>query len=301
MFVTPQEYYRHAGIRPRKRFGQNFLVQTKTAESIVDSARLEASDLVVEIGPGLGALTRFILTKVRCLHLVELDRDLADYLKVNIPTSEWPVFVHQQDALTFDFELLSKMEGQRLVVMGNLPYNISSPLIFHLLECRAAIKKAVFMLQKEVGERLTASPGTKDYGVLSVLLGAYGRVTPLFTVGAAQFYPRPKVDSLIVLIEFGKELPAEPPTFEFFRKVVNVAFQQRRKTLQNSLKSLAVQKPALLDEAFSVSRIDPKRRPETLSAEEFMRFGKAMETRVTAVLGESGGPKRGFISSDPRS
>jgi 16S rRNA (adenine1518-N6/adenine1519-N6)-dimethyltransferase len=276
MFLSPKQYHRLSGVGPRKRFGQHFLVQPKVAERIVDSARLNPSDVVVEIGPGLGALTQFILPKIRRLHLVELDRDLADYLSVNIPSSECAVSVHQQDAMDFDFRLLSETEGQPLVVLGNLPYNISSPLIFHLLESRAGIQKAVFMLQREVGDRLAASPGKKDYGVLSVLLGAYGKVSRLFPVGRGQFHPPPKVDSLVVLIDFRKDPPVDIPSFEFFRKLVNTAFQQRRKTLHNSLKALVSNRPHFLDEAFSKTGIDPKRRPETLSPEEFQSLGKAL-------------------------
>jgi len=275
MFLTPQQYFRLEGTRPRKRFGQHFLVQPGTAERIVRSAELEASDVVLEVGPGLGALTRFILPGVHCLHLVELDRDLAGYLKESIPPSDCRVAVHQQDILTFDFRALSETEGQGLVVLGNLPYNISSPLIFHLLESREVIRRAVFMVQKEVGERLAACPGTKDYGVLSVLLGVYADVSPLFTVGPSQFYPPPQVESLILKIDFTKAPPLDAPSFDFFRKVVNTAFQQRRKTLQNSLKGLAAGTGVSVETAFESAGIDPKRRPETLTPEEFLHLAKA--------------------------
>lgn len=277
MFITPRQYYQVYGNQPRKRFGQHFLVQPGTAEQIVRSADLKGSDVVVEVGPGLGALTQFILKRVERLHLVELDRDLADFLRNNIPASECKVTVHQTDVLNFDFEALSRSEGEKLVVLGNLPYNISSPLVFHLLKARQSLDRAVFMLQKEVGERLAAPPGTKDYGVLSVLLGIYAKVQPLFTVGPKQFYPPPKVDSLVISIDFSKEPPVGAPSYGFLKDVVNAAFQQRRKTLHNSLKAMFGRNVEKLNDAFSKSDIDPRRRPETLTPDEFMTLSKLLE------------------------
>jgi 16S rRNA (adenine1518-N6/adenine1519-N6)-dimethyltransferase len=281
MFLSPREYFKLQGTQPRKRFGQHFLTQPRTAERIVQSAAIEDTDVVVEVGPGLGALTQFILPKARSVHLVELDRDLAGYLEASIPASNAHAQVIRMDVLEFDFRALSRSQGQRLIVMGNLPYNISSPLVFHLLDSFPAVKKAVFMMQKEVGERLLAGPGGKEYGVLSVLLGAYARLTGLFTVGPAQFYPPPKVDSLVALIEFADSEPAGGPPFDFLRKVVSVAFQQRRKTLHNSLKALFGNDPGRLEEAFAKSSIDPRRRPETLSPAEFLRLAKELETALS--------------------
>jgi 16S rRNA (adenine1518-N6/adenine1519-N6)-dimethyltransferase len=139
MFVSPQEYFRDHGVSPRKRFGQHFLIQQKTAERIVESAGLCPSDVAVEVGPGLGALTRFVLPKVERLHLVELDRDLATFLERNLPAAGCRVSLHQQDILELDFFALAQREGERLVVLGNLPYNISSPLVFRLLESRCCV------------------------------------------------------------------------------------------------------------------------------------------------------------------
>ncbi|GLI36415.1 16S rRNA (adenine(1518)-N(6)/adenine(1519)-N(6))-dimethyltransferase RsmA [Desulforhabdus amnigena] len=287
-YLTPQQYFRLQGTRPRKRFGQHFLSQLKTAELIVRNADLESSDVVVEVGPGLGALTQFILPKVRCLHLVELDRDLAQYLVKATPPSPCIFEVHQQDVLTFDFQSLAQTEGQGLVILGNLPYNISSPLVFHLLDSLSVIKRAVFMVQKEVGERLAAKPGTKDYGVLSVLLGVCARVTPLFTVGPGQFYPPPQVDSLVLRIDFFRDSFEEPPSFKFLRNMVNAAFQQRRKTLQNSLKSLFGGDRELLERAFEEMGIDPRRRPETLSPEEFLHLARIMQAGLQKKGGRAG-------------
>jgi 16S rRNA (adenine1518-N6/adenine1519-N6)-dimethyltransferase len=277
MFLTPRQYFQLSATHPKKRFGQHFLSQPGTAELIVRSADLDPADVVVEVGPGIGALTQFIIPVVRRLHLIELDRDLAGYLSSNIPDSDCRVSVHQQDVLTFDFKSLGEEEGKKLVVLGNLPYNISSPLVFRLLESMSSLTKAVFMVQKEVGERLSAGPGTKDYGVLSVLLGVYAKVSRLFTVGPSQFYPPPKVDSLVIRIDFLGQPPEGAPPFKFLRSVVNTAFQQRRKTLSNSLKGMTGNNREQLDEAFSNSRIDPGRRPETLSPEEFLQLAAALK------------------------
>lgn len=268
-FLTPRQYYQLHGTKPRKRFGQHFLAQPATAERIVASADLEESDVVVEVGPGLGALTQFILPKVRALHLVELDRDLANYLQTATQHLQDRVHVNQQDILTFDFQSLSSLEEKRLVVMGNLPYNITSPLVFYLLESIEVIKRGVFMVQKEVGERLTADPGTKTYGVLSVLLGVYAKACKLFSVGPQQFYPQPQVDSLVIRIDFPEAAQISGLSFKKFRTIINLAFQQRRKTLRNSLKSLDAKS---IEQAFKMSDIDPQRRPETLTPEEFLKL-----------------------------
>lgn len=277
MFISPHQYFRLQESRPRKRFGQNFLAQPATAERIVECAGIAPDDVAVEIGPGLGALTQFILTKARRLHLIEIDRDLAAYLEANAPAGSCEIRMHPQDVMQFDFRSLAEEEGQRLILLGNLPYNISSPLLFHLVEALPAIRRGVFMVQKEVGERFAAPPGGKEYGVLSVLLGVCAHVEHLFDVGPAQFYPAPKVDSTVLRIDFAETLPPEAPDLSFLRKVVNTAFQQRRKTLRNSLKALGGVELALLDRAFSELGIDPGRRPETLSPEEFMNLAKLLK------------------------
>ncbi|MFZ2446395.1 MAG: 16S rRNA (adenine(1518)-N(6)/adenine(1519)-N(6))-dimethyltransferase RsmA [Syntrophobacteraceae bacterium] len=283
-FLTPSQYFHQKGVRPRKHFGQHFLAQPATAARIVSSAEPAGLGTAVEIGPGLGALTRFLAPSVRRLHLVELDRDMAGYLRDIFPGGEEEgVMIHERDALAFDFAGLARKEGSRLVVLGNLPYNISSPLLFHLLEAFPAIERAVFMVQKEVGDRFAAAPGGKDYGVLSVLLGIYSKVSKLFTVGPAQFYPQPKVESIVIRIDFHEKAPPGPP-FSFMRRFVSITFQQRRKTLQNSLKGAFALPQAALVDAFAKAGVDPKRRPETLSPAEFVTL--AEEVREAAGGGE---------------
>jgi 16S rRNA (adenine1518-N6/adenine1519-N6)-dimethyltransferase len=278
-FLSPGEYFHQKKTRPRKRFGQHFLAQPATALRIVQSAELSDHDVAVEIGPGLGALTRFILPLVGKLHLVEVDREMAEYLRERVESEK--ATIYEQDALSFDFGNLQDSEGRRPIVLGNLPYNISSPLMFHLLESFPAIGRAVFMVQKEVGMRFAAVPGTKDYGVPSVLLGIYSKVRMLFTVGPGQFYPPPKVDSVVLRIDFANERP-DGPDFEFLRKLVSKAFQQRRKTLLNSLTGIFGLSPDSLRSACAQAAIDPRRRPETLSAHEFLALA-ALVRRYTLV------------------
>jgi 16S rRNA (adenine1518-N6/adenine1519-N6)-dimethyltransferase len=257
-FLSPGDYFYQNKSRPRKRFGQHFLAQPATALRIVQSAELRDADAVVEIGPGLGALTRFILPEVKRLHLIEVDTEMVEYLRERVHAEK--AVIYDQDALSFDFGNLRGTERKRLIVLGNLPYNISSPLMFHLLESFPAIERGVFMVQKEVGRRFAAVPCTKDYGVLTVLLGIYSKVRILFTVGPAQFYPPPKVDSVVLRIDFANERPVGPD-FDFQRKLVSKAFQQRRKTLMNSLTGAFGLSSGAIKEACEQAAIDPQRRP----------------------------------------
>lgn len=277
MLISPHQYYRLTGIKSRKLLGQHFLTQPDTAMRIVESAQIRNSEVVVEVGPGLGALTQFLLAKKCSLHLVELDRDLVSFLRKVLSDRSEEVQVHEMDVLRFDFSGLAEAVGQPLVVVGNLPYSISSPLVFRLLECHGKQARAIFMVQKEVGLRLAADPGTKEYGVLSVLLGIYTQTKVLFGVGPGQFFPRPKVDSVVVRMDFmERDLARELPFF-FLRDLVGVAFQQRRKTIRNSLRSFAARYRTRIEDVLSSAGIDPERRPETLSPQDYVRIGKILE------------------------
>jgi 16S rRNA (adenine1518-N6/adenine1519-N6)-dimethyltransferase len=243
--------------RAKKSLGQHFLVDTHYIARIVAAIRPEPEDLMVEIGPGPGALTRPLLEVLQHLHVVEFDRDMVARLAAEFPGSR--LALHQADALAFDFGAL----GQNLRVVGNLPYNISSPLLFHLADYAKGIRDMTFMLQKEVVDRMAAAPDTPDYGRLSVMLQARFAVTRLFIVPPGAFLPPPKVDSAIVRLV---PLPLEAVPYQdekVFAEVVARAFGQRRKTLRNTLKGVA-------DEAaFAAVGIDPVRRGETLSVAEF--------------------------------
>ncbi len=276
-FLSPSQFFHEKKTRPRKRFGQHFLAQPATAARIVESAQLSETDVVVEIGPGLGALTRFILPDIKKLHLIELDRDMVEYLRERVSTEK--AVIHSLDVLSFDFGNLGESEGKRLIILGNLPYSISSLLIFRLLEAFPAIERAVFMVQKEVGMRFAAIPGTRDYGVLTALLGIYSTVRTLFTVGPAQFYPPPKIDSIVLRIDFREERPVGPD-FDFMRKLIGKAFQQRRKTLGNSLAGAFGLSQKVIRKTCEDIGIDPQRRPETISSEEFLSLGRAVREQT---------------------
>ncbi len=244
--------------RPRKALGQHFLHDPGVIARILAAIAPQPDDRMVEIGPGLGALTRPLLAHVRHLHLVEIDRDLAARWRAEAAAG-LPISVHEADALAFDFAAL----GPGLRVVGNLPYNISTPLLFHLAAAAGHLRDLHLMLQKEVVERMAATPGTPAYGRLSVMMQARFRVVKLFNVPPGCFNPPPKVDSAVVrLIPLAEaERPCRNP--ERFATLVALAFGQRRKTLRNTLKGM-------VDAAtFAALGIDPGRRGETLSVAEF--------------------------------
>jgi 16S rRNA (adenine1518-N6/adenine1519-N6)-dimethyltransferase len=252
---------RHA---PRKRFGQNFLVDRHYIERIVAAVDPRRADNIVEIGPGLGALTRPLLEKIERLTVVEIDRDLASRLSAEFAPGR--LVIHNVDALTFDFATL----GSGLRIIGNLPYNISSPMLFHLAQFEATVRDLTVMLQREVVQRMAAAPATADYGRLSVMLQTRFRIQRLFVVPPGAFRPSPKVDSAIARLT---PLGATRPKIDdevLFARMVAAAFGQRRKTLRNALKSLAT------DDVLEREGIDPGARGETLSVPDFVRLANAL-------------------------
>ena len=245
----------------RKRFGQHFLHDRNVVRRIVDTIAPAPGERIVEIGPGRGALTWDLLERAKELDVIEIDRDLAAMLRADGRAGN-VLKMHVQDALTTDF-LKLRNGGAPLRIVGNLPYNISTPLLFHLLEQRAAIADMHFMLQKEVVDRMTAKPSTKEYGRLTVMLAAVADAKRMFDVGPGAFQPKPKVWSAIVKIT-----PVQQPRFPIghdgaLRQLVSAAFSARRKTLRNGLKTL------LTSEQIEACGIDPQLRPETLTAEQF--------------------------------
>ena len=246
---------------PRKRFGQNFLHDPLIIQRIIDSINPQYEDHIIEIGPGMGALTRPLLEKVSHLDVIEIDRDLASGLKEKLGKNQNKITIHQQDAMKTDF---SNFGFLKLRVIGNLPYNISTPLLFHLLKFSNLIHDMIFMLQKEVVDRICAESGSKQYGRLSVMLQCYCSVQRLFTVKPGSFIPPPKVDSAIVKLTPYKEPKYELINPESFSTIVRDAFSQRRKTIRNALKNY------LSDEDFQVLKIAPEIRAEKLEIENFV-------------------------------
>lgn len=255
------ELYQH---RARKRFGQNFLHDAGVIHRILRSIHPRADDHLVEIGPGQGALTEGLLGGGAQLDVIELDLDLIPILTAKFGGN--PRFrLNQGDALKFDFASLAGGE-RSLRVVGNLPYNISTPLIFHLLEHAALIRDMHFMLQKEVVERLAAEPGGGDWGRLSIMVQYHCRVEHLFNVGPGAFNPAPKVDSAIVRLVPHERLPHPARDPRLLERVVREAFNQRRKTLRNTLKGL-LDLPAI-----EAAGVDPGLRPEQLDLAAFVRL-----------------------------
>ena len=250
--------------RPRKRFGQNFLHDQSVIAQILDHVDPRPGEHLVEIGPGQGALTLGLLERVGELDAIELDRDLVEPLARRC-ASVGTLRVHQADALAFDFRSLAR-DGRRLRLVGNLPYNISTPLLFHLLAQADVIADMHFMLQKEVVDRMAAGPGSKTYGRLSVVLQAVCEVDALFDIGPEAFRPPPKVVSSVVRLVPLAEPRIAAARQAVFSAFVATAFGQRRKTLRNNLKG------RLDDDAIGALGIDPGTRPETLTIADFVRL-----------------------------
>jgi 16S rRNA (adenine1518-N6/adenine1519-N6)-dimethyltransferase len=247
----------------KKRFGQNFLTDQGVINSLVGAIAPQAADLMVEIGPGLGALTKPLLQKLKQLHVVEVDRDIIAWMQAEYAKPAYAqcnIRIHNADALKFDFSSL----GQGLRVTGNLPYNISTPILFHLLANVSHITDMHFMLQKEVVERMVAQASTPAYGRLSVMLQYHLQMDYLITVPPGAFEPAPKVESAFVRCVPHATLPFIAKDQAVFAKVVLAAFSQRRKTLRNTLKGL------LADEGFSALNIDSQQRAENLSVADFV-------------------------------
>ena len=249
------------GHRARKRFGQNFLHDEAVIDRILRAIAPRPGQTLVEIGPGLGALTVPLLETAHTLHVVELDRDVIPHLQQSC-AGKGELHVHQLDALKFDFASLAHGEDS-LRVVGNLPYNISTPLLFHLLDFAPLIADMYFMVQKEVALRMAAAPGGGDYGRLSVMLQWRCAVELLFPVGPGAFRPAPKVDSAFVRLVPHAAPPVQIDDEDVFSDLVRRAFSQRRKTLRNTLKGL------LDEQGIREAGVDPGLRAEVLSLAQF--------------------------------
>lgn len=269
-----------SGHFPKKRLGQHFLKNQDVIRKIIQSARFDQSDTVVEIGPGLGALTIPLAGVVGRIIAIEKDPELVEALKQrldreNIRNVE-PV---EADILRFDPWQPAGLSPEGGKVIGNLPYNISSPLLEKLIERRERIDRAVLMFQYEFAQRLTASPGSRAYGSLSVLTQYYARVSPLLRVGSDNFYPKPKVGSMVIEIDFSKPFPRRAEDDVIFKRTVRRSFQHKRKTLLNSLwgSGLLLTKEELKSILLKAG-LDPERRAETLTIDEFLYLASVLAT-----------------------
>ena len=265
--------------KARKRFGQNFLIDHGVIRDIVRAVHPQKEDCIVEIGPGKGAITQLLADSCNNLSVIELDRDLVPWLKVKF--EHHPNFqLFQADALQFDFAQLIKSD-QPLRIVGNLPYNISTPLIFHLLSYSTQVSDMHFMLQKEVVKRMAAKAGDSAYGRLGIMVQYYCEVENLFEVPPSSFDPAPKVDSAIVRLVPHKDLPHKATHIKTLESLVNVAFQQRRKTLRNALKQL------LTPDVIEQLPIDTSARAEDISLADYVATSNLLDSLSASTTQQS--------------
>ena len=278
MEKTLKDHLRDYGLRPKKSLGQVFLIERSVQKKILEMAELGPDDTVVEIGPGTGALTREILPVIKRLIALEIDHNLVSFLQGSL-RQDRNLHLLCINALHFDYMRASDRLGVLLKVVGNLPYVISSPLLFNFFEQRKAFSLLILMLQKEVAERLTALPGTKEYGALTVLSGFYFHIEKKRKVSRHCFSPVPKVDSMVIRCTPRAEEISDSEFEKEFRKVVKAAFSKRRKTLFNALRlsSLLDVEEDRLREVLSSCSIDAQRRPETLVLEEFLQLARCFK------------------------
>jgi len=276
---SPRQLLEKYGLRPKKSWGQNFLSDEAILDDIARLAVDRPGERVVELGAGLGHLTARLLARGADVVAVERDRDMARVLRGEFGEA---IYLCEADAARVDFSRLAAAAsggGARpLAVVGNIPYHLTSPILFSLLEQAKAVSRAVLLLQREVAERLAASPGTKEWGVVSVLLQQTARVAIERIVPPGAFHPPPRVESAVVRVDFGVRAPAcaDP---ERFRRMVKAGFGQRRKTLRNALESARVAAREEMALALERASIDPSRRGETLSVEEWEALDRAVSGR----------------------
>jgi 16S rRNA (adenine1518-N6/adenine1519-N6)-dimethyltransferase len=280
-------------ISPTKRLGQHFLIDRGIMMAVIRAAEVNSRDTVVEVGPGLGEMTMLLASRAKRVIAIEVDESMVALLKDRLAEYD-NIVLHRGDALKFDFLGESRKWGKKLKVVSNLPYNISTQILFHLVEMREAFSAMTLMFQREVAERIVAVPGGRQYGVLSVLAQLYCDALIRCIVSPSSFYPRPKVESAVVGFTFLQEPRVKIEDEAMFRRVVKASFGHRRKTLKNALKNGCFFKgePGEIEVHLRAAGIDPTRRGETLTLEEFASLtqvmSKGMASRDTSMEGNSG-------------
>jgi 16S rRNA (adenine1518-N6/adenine1519-N6)-dimethyltransferase len=275
---------RESGFRPKKSFGQNFLIHEHVIESILRLLDLAPNDEVVEIGPGLGFLTRRLIERAAKVWAVEIDPVLIDRLRRAEFAADPKLELIHGDIL--QVALPESLPTGKIKLAGNLPYSISTPVLFRIFEWREHFSTLVLMVQKEVADRMASGPGTKDYGSLSVWCQVHGRITEKVSVSPEAFFPRPKVRSTILKIELYDKPLAKNDELAALRALVRAAFNQRRKTLGNALSACLKGGRAEIEKVLRSQAIDPQRRGETLSVDEFIKLARA--ARAQALLTTTG-------------
>lgn len=279
---TPKAVLKKKGIRPLKRLGQSFLQDRNIIDKIVDLAGIRGDEAVAEIGAGVGIMTEQIAGKAGMVLALEIDPYMIEILRSSLAALKNVEIVHT-DILDYDFsEAAARYERKNFKVIGNVPYNISTPILFHLLHYRQFIGSMILMFQKEVADRIAAQPGTKEYGIPSVIISMFAEVTHSFTVPPGCFYPRPKVTSCVVKMEMREKPLVGLSSDSYFSSVVRASFAQRRKTILNNLKGSRL--PGVSEDciirALAESGIEGGRRGETLSAVEFGMLSNALLSRA---------------------
>lgn len=280
--ISSRRFFAAKNRYPKKQLGQNFLTDPGFAKRIVDRAEILPEDVVLELGAGLGALTIPLARVAQKVFAVEKDRQLFDSLKTEILIRKLSnVVLMDYDILKLDIKALANTIGHQIVVVGNLPYNISSQILIQLVKARHVLKRAVLMFQKEMAQRITAQPGGKDYGRLAVMLMYCADIKKIADVKAALFFPKPKVDSEVLTIRFKPRDTCLANDEEFLFKVIKAAFSKRRKTLKNALagSDLDIDRQTAQQVLEEVG-IDPIRRAETLHVEEFVRLSNTLDRRI---------------------
>ena len=256
-------------IRPQQSLGQNFLRDENIARKIVASLNAQPNDVVLEIGPGEAALTKYLAPQVCRLMVVDVDVRVINRIHELYPNGDVEI-LHQDFLKTIFADILRQRNAAKLRIIGNIPYNITSPILFHILDNRTHVSDATLMMQKEVARRLVAKPRTKDYGILAVFCQLFADVELLFDVSAKCFYPPPKVTSSVVQLQMQDKIRYELEDEQFFRKMVRAIFGKRRKTLRNSLSYFVDEIPP------SLEKFDLQKRPEALSIQELVELGNAL-------------------------
>jgi len=265
------------GLIPRKRWGQHFLVDPNILKKVIRTAQVEKEDVVLEVGPGLGEMTLALARQVKKVIAIEIDPKLVVILKEKM--KDYPnVEVIKSDILKVDFNRFLKKEGHPIKVVANLPYQISTPLLFRFIESKEVFSTFTLMLQREVAERLVASPGNKEYGPLSIFVQLFSNLSIRFLVKPSAFFPPPKVDSAVVYMEWKEKPMIEMNDEEWFKRVVKACFGYRRKTLINALKHSELTLPESIGLKMEEIGIDPRRRPETLTIQEFVSLAEALKS-----------------------
>jgi len=264
------------GLIPRKGLGQHFLVDRNILNQVIRTAQVEKEDTVLEVGPGLGEMTLALARQAKHVIAVEIDRKLVEILKKKL--EDYPnVDVIKGDILTINFRKSDFREGQKIKVVANLPYQISTPLLFRFIEFKETFSTLTLMLQKEVAERIVASPGRKEYGPLSIFIQMFSDVAIRFFIKPSAFFPPPKVESAVVHMSFREKPVVDLEDEKWFKKVVKGCFGYRRKTLMNALKHSGLTLPKSSESKMEKIGIDPKRRPETLTIQELVCLADALK------------------------